>query len=43
LSGILTLIVARQRELKALEIPTGRVAGGPKAKRAKGFWRSFDS
>jgi hypothetical protein len=31
-----------RRELKQLGIPTGRVGNERRAKRGKGFWRSFD-
>jgi hypothetical protein len=31
-----------RRELRARDIPTGRVPSRPKAKRTKGYWRSFD-
>ena len=31
-----------RRELRARDIPTGRLPPLPKAKRGKGYWRSFD-
>lgn len=31
-----------RRELRALDIPTGRLPPRAKAKRGKGHWRSFD-
>jgi hypothetical protein len=31
-----------RRELRARDIPTGRIKPRPKAERGKGFWRSFD-
>ena len=31
-----------RRELRARDIPTGRLPPRPKAKRGKGPWRSFD-
>ena len=31
-----------RRELRARDIPTGRLPARPKAKRGKGHWRSFD-
>jgi hypothetical protein len=32
-----------RRELRALDIPTGRVKPRPKVQRGKGHWRCFDS
>ena len=31
-----------RRELRARDIPTGRLPSRPKAKRGKGYWRCFD-
>jgi hypothetical protein len=31
-----------RRELRARDIPTGRLPPRPKAKRGRGYWRSFD-
>jgi hypothetical protein len=31
-----------RRELRARDIPTGRLPPRPKAKRGKGYWRSFE-